>query len=444
MTVLAVLAALSAATWLVLAFGRGGFWRIRPRLTDHPAPSRWPRVAVVVPARDEAGLLPLTLPTLLAQSYPGDARVVLVDDRSSDGTAAVARRLAAAVPGGSPALPLTVVTARSCPAGWTGKLWALNEGLAVAGDVELVLFTDADIAHPPQSLARLVALAERDRLDQVSLMARLSVAGPWDRLLIPAFVYFFAMLYPFGWVSRRPVRRRRPPAPRRAAAAGGCLLVRRNTLVAAGGLPSVRGAVIDDVSLAQALARAGGSLWLGFADDVESVRPYEGLGGLWAMVARSAYVQLRCSPAALAGTVAGLLVVFAVPPVAAIAGLATGAPLAAGCGLGAWLLMAVTAAPMQRHHGLPGWRGAGLPAAAVMYLAMTVDSARQHHRGAGAARKGRTYGSPAPARDRTGPLPGGARRSGHSGRSGRTTPAVRQPNSLADRSTVRSQQPKDR
>ncbi len=391
MVAFVVAAATSAAVWLVLAFGRGSFWRARPRLPRSPVPARWPSVAVVVPARDEASLLPLTLPGLLAQRYAGDARVVLVDDQSTDGTAAVARAIAEAHAGGNP-LPLVVAGTRPTPPGWAGKLWALQEGLEQVGDVDMVLFTDADIAHPPDSLARLVAAAEEGGWDQVSLMARLDVTDAWDRLLIPSFVYFFAMLYPFRWVARRPLRRRTPPSPRRAAAAGGCLLVRRAALAAAGGIAVVRGAVIDDVSLARALARAGGRLWLGYGEDVRSVRRYDGLGPLWAMVTRSAYVQLRCSPVALAGTVAGLLLVFAVPPVAALVGVGLGWSVVAALGAGTWALMAATAVPMQRHHGLRRWRALTLPVAALVYLAMTVDSARRHHRGEGAAWKGRTYG----------------------------------------------------
>jgi hopene-associated glycosyltransferase HpnB len=420
---LLVLTAMSATTWVVLAGARGGFWRLQPRLRACPPPQRWPSVVVVVPARDEADLLPLTLPSLLAQEYPGAARVVLVDDQSTDGTAEVARALARCAVGDEPCsgatpgigeephpgatsspgdattptpvrrlLPLAVVGTGSTPAGWTGKLWALHEGVAQASDAEMVLLTDADIAHPPGSLARLVAAAEIGRYDQVSLMARLAVVGAWERLLVPAFIYFFAMLYPFRWVARRPLRHS-PPPPRRAAAAGGCLLVRSDALQAAGGVDAVRGAVIDDVSLARALARSGARLWLGFADDVHSVRPYEGLGALWAMVTRSAFAQLRYSMAALAGTVAGLLLVFVVPPVGGAVALACGWPVPGVLGIGAWVLMTVTYLPMQRYHGLRRWRAGTLPLAAVIYLAMTVDSARRHHRGAGATWKGRTYGT---------------------------------------------------
>lgn len=280
-------------------------------------------------------------------------------------------------------MPVTVLRPPERPPGWVGKLWAVQHGVAAAGAADWVLLTDADVAHPPGSLRALVSAGEAARLDAVSLMARLRARSGWEQLLVPAFVYFFAMLYPFRWVDR--------PSPRHAAAAGGCLLVRRTALERAGGVEAVRDAVIDDVSLARALARAGGRLWLGFADDVVSVRPYDGLGGLWAMVARSAFTQLRHSTAALAGTVLGLSLVFLVPPVALATGLATGRWATAAGGGAAWALMAGTYLPMQRYYRLPAWRCLTLPVAAALYLGMTVDSARRHWTGRGASWKGRQY-----------------------------------------------------
>lgn len=380
MPALTVVTCCSLAAWVVLAVGRGMFWLTRPRLPAAPPPAVWPSVTVVVPARDEADVLPRTLPTLLAQRYPGPARVVLVDDHSSDGTGDLARALGG---GGGGRPGLTVLRAPDRPDGWAGKLWAVSQGVAAAGGSDWLLLTDADIAHPPGSLAALVAAAEAAGVDQLSLMAKLRARSPWERLLVPAFVYFFAMLYPFGRVGR-------PPA-RRAAAAGGCVLVRSAALRAAGGVAAIRGAVIDDVSLAQAVARAGGRVWLGFADDVVSVRPYEGLGPLWHMVARSAFTQLRHSTLALVGTVIGLVLVFVAPPVGVALGLALGDPAAAATAGAAWVVMAATYLPMQRYYGLACWRAATLPVAATLYLAMTVDSARRHWTGRGAAWKGRSY-----------------------------------------------------
>jgi hopene-associated glycosyltransferase HpnB len=371
-----VLAGLALLVWVWLALLRGGFWRTDVRLPVAPAPGRWPSVAVVVPARDEAGILGDTMPTLVAQSYPGPVRMILVDDNSTDGTGAL---VAARWPG------VTVVDPGEPGPGWAGKLWALRAGVAEAGEVDCLLFTDADIAHPPDSLAALVRAAEAGRLDLVSLMARLRVRTGWERLVVPAFVYFFAMLFPFRWSNR--------PGARTAAAAGGCVLVRRAALERAGGLAAIRAAVIDDVALARALRRAGARTFLGLADGVRSVRAYPTLGSLWRMVARSAYAQLRHSPALLAGTVLGLLLVFLVPPLSTVVGAATGDPVLLALGVAGWLLMAATHVPMLRYYGQPWPAALALPFTATLYLAMTVDSAVRHHRGRGAAWKGRTYSS---------------------------------------------------
>jgi len=366
-TVLGWLAAVSLLAWLWLALVQGRFWRTDQRLPARRAPRRWPSVAIVVPARDEAAILPRTLPTLLAQDYPGPFRVIVVDDASSDGTGDLARAAGA-----------EVVDAGERPPGWTGKLWALHRGVAEAGEVEFLLFTDADIAHDPASLTALVSAAAD--LDLVSQMARLRVSTGWERLIVPAFVYFFAMLYPFRWVNR--------PGSRTAAAAGGCSLLRRAALERAGGLDAVRGAVIDDVAIARIVKRSGGRIWLGLADHVESVRPYPRLADLWQMVARSAFSQLHYSAGLLAGTVLGLGVVFVVP----IAALAGGA-VAAALGGAAWLVMAATFGPMLRYYRQPVLLAFTLPFTAVLYLAMTIDSARRHWLGRGAVWKGRTYSS---------------------------------------------------
>ncbi|WP_377272543.1 glycosyltransferase [Peterkaempfera sp. SMS 1(5)a] len=382
MTVLGWISAVSLAAWVWLTLCHGFFWRTDVRLPPGgDAPDRWPSVAVVVPARDEAEVLPLSLPSLLAQQYPGEARVVLVDDGSTDGTGELAAKLGAA--GG---LPLTVTTPGEPPAGWTGKLWAVRHGVEQAGEPEYLLLTDADIAHGPDSLARLVAAAEAAGLDMVSQMARLRVRTGWERLIVPAFVYFFAQLYPFRWSNRA--------RGRTAAAAGGCSLVRREALERAGGVEVIRGAVIDDVSLARAVKRSGGRIWLGLAEQVDSVRPYPELSQLWRMVSRSAFAQLRHSVLLLAGTVLGLALVYLVPPVATVAGLVGGAPVVTGLGAAAWALMAGTYAPMLRYYGQPLAAALLLPYTAALYLLMTVDSAVQHWQGRGAAWKGRTYPAP--------------------------------------------------
>ncbi|MCX4524489.1 MULTISPECIES: glycosyltransferase [unclassified Streptomyces] len=392
MGLLTTAAYVSLAAWLWLTLAQGMFWRTDVRLPPRTAPAHWPSVAIVVPARDEAEVLPRSLPSLLAQDYPGDAEVILVDDGSTDGTAALALRLAAAHPG----LPLTVVSPGDPEPGWTGKLWALRHGIAHARRTpqgpdgpEFLLLTDADIAHEPDSLRELVAAATTAHLDLVSQMARLRVASFWERLVVPAFVYFFAQLYPFRRINR--------PTGRTAAAAGGCVLLRTEAAVRAGVPDSIRQAVIDDVSLARAVRRSGGRIWLGLAERVDSVRPYPALKDLWRMVSRSAYAQLRHQPLLLAGTVAGLVLVYLVPPAALLAGLAAGPPAAAWAGGLAWLLMAGTYLPMLRYYRQPAALAPLLPFTALLYLLMTVDSAFLHYRGRGAAWKGRTYARPSDA-----------------------------------------------
>ncbi|MGW7356687.1 glycosyltransferase [Streptomyces sp. NPDC054802] len=389
MSALAWIAVGSLAAWGWLLLGQGFFWRTDQRLPYRASPDRWPDVAVVVPARDEAEVLPLSLPTLLAQDYPGRAEIVLVDDSSGDGTGELARSLAARHGG----LPLRLVTPGEPEPGWTGKLWALRHGIIAARerDPEYLLLTDADIAHAPDSLRELVAAARTGGLDLVSQMARLRVESGWERLVVPAFVYFFSQLYPFRRINKA--------GSRTVAAAGGCVLLRTEAAARARIPDSIRQAVIDDVALARAVRRAGGAIWLGLADRVDSVRPYPGLADLWQMVSRSAYAQLRHSPPLLLATVAGLALVYLVPPVALVAGLLTHDPAAAGAGAAAWAVMAGTYLPMLRYYRQPPLPALTLPFTAVLYLLMTVDSAVRHHRGRGAAWKGRTYAAPEVAGD---------------------------------------------
>lgn len=389
MSALAWTAVGSLAAWGWLLLGQGFFWRTDQRLPDREDPSHWPDVAVVVPARDEADVLPVSLPTLLAQDYPGRAGIVLVDDNSGDGTGDLARSLAARHGG----LPLRVVTPGEPGHGWTGKLWALRHGIAAAGErePEFLLLTDADIAHAPDSLRQLVAAAHTEGLDLVSQMARLRVVSGWERLVVPAFVYFFSQLYPFRRINKE--------GARTAAAAGGCVLLRTKAATRAGIPDSIRQAVIDDVALARAVRRTDGRIWLGLADRVDSVRPYPRLADLWRMVSRSAYAQLRHSPPVLAGTVAGLALVYLAPPAALLGGLLGRDVVAAWAGAAAWAVMAGTYLPMLRYYRQPPLLALTLPFTAALYLLMTVDSAVQHYRGRGAAWKGRTYARPEAAGD---------------------------------------------
>ncbi len=390
------LAVSALAAWLYLLLGHGGFWRAGPTMPSAPDPAAWPDVVAVVPARDEAEILPATLPTLLRQRYAGSFEVVVVDDQSADRTSDSAIRAGASDP------RLHVVPGSPPPPGWAGKVWAMAQGVSAAGGPSYLLFADADIAFGTGAVAALVRVAEHRRLDLVSRMATLHMDSFWERQLVPAFVYFFAQLYPFRRVNR--------PRSRVAAAAGGCMLVRRTALEAAGGLQSIHGALIDDVALGRMLKRRphGGGLWLGLdaGGEVVSVRPHRRLSQLWEMVARSAYTQLRHSRVLLAATLAGLVALYAGPPVATVAGamgLATGGPartaaaVAAGAGLCAWFVMAATYAPTLRRYGLSAARALALPVTAMVYAGMTIDSARRHRRGAGGAWKGRAQPTDGPA-----------------------------------------------
>jgi hopene-associated glycosyltransferase HpnB len=375
---LTLLAALGLAAWVYLVFFRHGFWRTRERLPAAPAPARWPAVAVVVPARDEAETIAATLASLLAQDYPGSLSVTLVDDGSSDGTGDIARALAARD------ARLGVVPGTKLPAGWSGKLWAVETGLrAASAEAEYVFLTDADTVHASASLRRLVAHACASGRDMVSLMVRLSCASSWERLLTPAFVFFFQMLYPFAAVN--------DDRNRTAGAAGACVLVRRDALARAGGIAAIRDALIDDCALAAALKRSGGRLWLGLADDSESLRRYAVLSEFWAMVARTAYTQLHYSPLLLLGTVLAMAVIYLGPPLLLGCGLALGAWPMAGLAGAALALMLASFRPILRYYQLPAWRTLTLPVVALLYLGMTMDSARRHWGGRGGGWKGRHY-----------------------------------------------------
>jgi hopene-associated glycosyltransferase HpnB len=398
MLALSIACTAAALAWAYLVAGHGGFWRTSERLPRVTAePQAWPDVVAVVPARNEAAMLPVTLPALLGQEYPGTLTVLVVDDGSTDGTGEVAARIARS-PGGH--RQLQVIPGVPHPEGerWAGKVWAMAQGVSAAESLGAgfpdpggyVLFTDADIAwEGPEVLRRLVAAAEGDDRDLVSQMALLRVATGWERVVVPAFVYFFAQLYPF--------RRVNVPGSRTAAAAGGCMLIRRATLDKAGGVAAIRGALIDDVAMGRLIKGQRGRTWLGVSRQVVSVRPYPGLASLWQMVARSAYTQLRYSPALLAGTLLGLLFLYALPLAGAVAGLAAlgtgGGGLAAltfGAGLAGWALMSLSYLPMLRLYRLSPLRAPGLPLIALLYAAMTADSARRHYAGRGAQWRGRT------------------------------------------------------
>jgi len=381
---------LMVGTWTGLLLARGRFWDPPiDRLREPAATSPSPEVHAIVPARNEAGMLPHTLPALLAQTYAGTFGITLVDDRSDDGTGALAAGLAAA--SGAPGGRFTLVSnGRERPAGWVGKPWAMEQGIAAARRSGVRpaywLFTDADIVHDPEIVGALVATAQAERRDLVSLMVQLRCTSGWERLLIPAFVFFFAKLYPFAWVAddRRAT----------AAAAGGCILISDELLERIGGIARIGGALIDDCALAAAVKGAGGRLYLELTTRSHSVRPYDSLDAIWQMVARSAYTQLDESPLLLAGTVAGMLLLYILPPAAAITGIVRRDRLLTGAGIATWALLSASYVPVLRRYGQPTLAAVGLPLAALLYTLMTVDSARRHWAGVGGMWKGRAGVSP--------------------------------------------------
>jgi hopene-associated glycosyltransferase HpnB len=371
------IAAASLAVWLYLVGAHGAFWRASERddRGQPPPPAAWPEIVAVIPARDEADSIGDTVRSLLAQDYPSRLSIVLVDDQSTDGTAAIATDAAAAMQA-SPRL--TVLSGQPRPAGWSGKVWAMHQGVEhLAGSAPpYLLFTDADIAYDRDALRHLTARAVAHRLVLTSLMVKLRCVSLAERMFIPAFIFFFQMLYPFRWVNR--------PGHRVAAAAGGCMLVRHDALVAAGGLSAIRGVLIDDCALGRNLKTAG-PIWLGLTERVRSLRPYHHVGDIRRMVVRTAYDQLNYSPLLLAGTVGGLALTYLAPPLLALFASGWAQPI----GALAWGLMALAYQPTLRlYRRSPLW-GLALPGIALAYMAFTLDSAYQHARGRGGLWKGR-------------------------------------------------------
>jgi hopene-associated glycosyltransferase HpnB len=376
--ILEALAALATAIWLYLVVARGGFWLCSERDGAAPAPlTAWPSVAAVIPARNEAEGIGDTIRSLLRQNYAGPFTIILVDDDSSDGTADVARAAAAQL---NAADRLRIIAGQPLPRGWTGKLWAVKQGVETAQSgahpPDYILLSDADIVYEPEVLADLAARAATNRLVLTSLMVKLRCQSFAERSLIPAFIFFFQMLYPFPWVNR--------PSGATAAAAGGCMLVRSDALTTAGGIDAIRNALIDDCSLAKRL-KAHGPIWLGLTERVHSTRPYPDFEEIRRMVSRSAYAQLRYSPILLAGTVVGMALTYLAPPLLAL--FADG--IARWLGLLAWGLMALAFLPTLRlYRRSPLW-GVALPAIALCYMLFTLDSALQYARGKGGLWKGR-------------------------------------------------------
>ena len=353
-----VLASTPVLIWAYLVFARGGFWRV----SRHLAPVGLPPVeakfvVAVIPARDEAVSIAATVRSLTRQGV----RVFVVDDNSTDGTGTVAFAAGAEVIKGKPLVP-----------GWSGKLWALSQGVAQAEKLnpDYLLLTDADISHDPASVEQLVAIAQSGRYDLTSFMVKLACATTAEKSLIPAFVFFFFMLYP----------------PRKAAgAAGGCILIRREALRRIGGLNAIRSEVIDDCALARAVVKTGGRVWLGLTPSTHSTRSYETFAEVGRMISRTAFNQLRHSALLLAGTVVGLIFTYLLPPALVL----TGRPVPLLLGSAAWLLMTIAYSPMVRFYGLSIVWSLTLPLVAIFYMGATLWSAIRYWSGRGGLWKGR-------------------------------------------------------
>ena len=369
--------AVALAAWIYLAAARGGFWRVRESAAVRSA--RRKSVAVIIPARNEAEHVAAAVRSLLRQDYAGDIKVCVVDDHSDDATSAMARDAGA-----------TVVAADPLPEGWTGKMWAVSQGVRQAcatAPPDYLMLTDADIIHAPDAVASLVARAETDWLDLVSYMVLLRASSPAEKLLIPAFVFFFLKLYPPAWIA--------DPRAKTAGAAGGCILVRREALERIGGIESIRGELIDDCALAARVKGSGGRIWMGLTRSTVSMREYARADEIWRMIARTAFTQLRCSGLVLAGTVACMILIYVAP----VGLLFSGDTLAAVLGGSAWALMSLLYLPMLRLYRLPRWYAPMLPAVALFYTGATLDSALRHWTGRGGMWKGRVQ---APVSKQTG------------------------------------------
>jgi hopene-associated glycosyltransferase HpnB len=392
-SIITIITIISLIIWLYLLLFRGKFWLSNQKIDpEKMSLTTYPSVCAVIPARNEADVLPVSLRSLLNQDYLGDFKIILVDDQSDDGTTEIAYELATIF---DKTDRLTVISGQLLSSGWSGKLWAMEQGIQYIKEQNLhpdyILFTDADIEHHQTNLRELVGKSQQENLALTSLMVRLRCKSIWEQFLIPAFVFFFEKLYPFLWVN--------DPHHKMAAAAGGCILIRQDILEQVGGLEIVRQALIDDCSLAAAVKlklqdvseNPPQGIWLGLSEKTCSLRPYDSLETIWDMVARTAYTQLNYSPLLLIGTVMGLTIIYIVPPVSLIWGLVVGNSLITSLGGITWLLMSISYLPTLRLYKTSLLWSISLPAISFLYLLMTIDSALRHWRGKGGRWKGRVY-----------------------------------------------------
>jgi hopene-associated glycosyltransferase HpnB len=388
--ILLVIASLSLIVWIFLLLFWGQFWQADQRLeiNNIDLPS-YPSVCAIIPARNEADVLSISLKSLLNQEYSGQFSIILIDDQSTDKTGEVAQEIANNL---NQSERLKVILGKPLPVGWSGKLWAMEQGIQTVKNQGLspdyFLFTDADIEHHSTNLKELVTKAEKENLALTSLMVLLRCDSFWEKFLIPAFVFFFQKLYPFPWVNN--------PQNKMAAAAGGCILIRRDRLEEIGSIPSLREALIDDCTLAQKIKGLSTSdnpttIWLGLTEKTKSLRPYDSLDTIWTMIARTAYTELNYSPFLLLGTVLGMSLVYLAAPVILLLGLYLESGNLIIMSSLTWLLMAIAYLPTLRLYKLSPLWSLSLPLIALFYNLMTIDSALRHWRGQGGGWKGRVY-----------------------------------------------------
>lgn len=380
-----ILASLSLIIWIYLLSARGNFWLCDQFLEPLSLTSQ-PKVTVIIPARNEAETISNCLQSLLNQDYPGEYKIILVNDQSEDNTVEIAENLAKEKKTKN---QLIIINGKPLPQGWSGKLWAMSQGVKWAKEnweTNYFLFTDADIQHSPENLSQLVAKAEKDHLDLVSLMVKLHCESFWEKLLIPAFIFFFQKLYPFPLINN--------PHSQVSGAAGGCILIREEALTRIGGIEALKDALIDDCTLASLVKKSlppNHGIWLGLSKTTVSRRKYPRLEPIWNMVARTAFTQLNYSPLLLIGTIFGMVITYLVSPITLFWALVTfNIPLLI-ISLTTFLLMALSYYPTVRFYQLPIFYGFCLSAIALLYTLMTIDSALRHWQGKGGQWKGRVY-----------------------------------------------------
>jgi hopene-associated glycosyltransferase HpnB len=380
-----ILITLSLTIWIYLILFRGNFWLCNQYLEDLPLDSK-PSVTIIIPARNEAENISICIESLLNQDYQGIFKIVLIDDQSEDNTAEIAQKIAIE---NKKENQLIIIKGESLPSGWSGKLWAMSQGIFWGKKhfkTDYFLFTDGDIKHSENNLTQLLAKAEKNNLDLVSLMVKLRCESFWEKLLIPAFIFFFQKLYPFPLVNNA--------SKKIAAAAGGCILIRETALTRIGGVEALKKALIDDCTLASLVKKTlpiNHGIWLGLSDTTTSLRSYSSLTPIWNMVTRTAFTQLNYSFLLLIGTILGMFIIYLVPLFILIFAIFTANLTLIFLAIITLFLMALSYYPTIKLYQLPFFFCLVLPAIALLYSLMTIDSAVRYLQGKGGQWKGRVY-----------------------------------------------------